>query len=1486
MATTKTVTDSWIGTPNGYDSTNSTGFSPSTTYPISNAYSNSSSSTYARLTLSTNTTATIYLTFSVPNIPSGATITGVSAYYKARVSSTSRVTNRSVQFCAGTTTKGTQSTNITTSTTNVQTVDGGSSWTLSELSNLTMKFTGTGSSSTQSKYIDIYGATVTVDYTYEAAAYSLTATSGVSGVTVSVSESEILPGNPGTVYIDGDITDCILTDNGTDVTSQIQQQSGGTVTSYPASYTTSGNISGTCYQSAVGQSASTGTETGNDYASGGSGSTAYIDYAFDFLSIPADATITTVSVEVRGHCESTNNSAEVARVQLYSGTTAKGTEYNFTSTSNVTTSMDAGTWTRAELQNAILRFTIGYYGGAVAGVTWTVEYSFNGDHYYYTISSMTTDHTVTISPPTYTVSATTSETDITVSKSPENGTVQSDNTAYVYITGNLNDIQVIDNNVNVTATLSYTDTEANTLPKVIDQYTRTIPYIHEDHTIVVSHSSAQTTYTVTASTSEQSLSLSTSHDSWNNVVGSGRGCVVYINGSDFTNLYVTDNGTNVTSSLVYVSGGTGNSAYYYYYIGNISANHTVVAYLGAPVTTYSVTASTSVSGWQVAVFDGNNQQTTQIEAGDTARVMISGNDYTGLSVTDNGVDVTSLLVYGELGDLSYYGYQITNVQEAHVIVVTQATTYSVTASTSVSGLTLTLSSGGNSGNPLTVNEGSTVILTISGSDLTNLSITDNGTDATSSLVSNNGVTTYTISNVQAAHTLVVSQTITPSTYTVRLVASKYTVSDNNYVTVTNANYLYENTDNTSGYATVRGRNASNTFYTDYFFLHGFNFSAVPENAIISSFTVKIKGYRNSYNSSTYNYLRKSPSTSAGAFSNSFQFSTSQQTLTIPTGDTTWQQLANCDDFTIQLCLNYNTNNSSAYGCVNIYGAEIEVTYTLPFTISASSEVARATIQPASLDVRPGGKSAKFILNTNRGIVLKDNGVDVTSQIAQELDPGYSYSVTNLTDPWGFFLNDDDYYESNIQNERNGSAVCRFDFHLAATGNISFSVINYAEASRDYGIFYKLDTTVDTAYNTDVSGSKVYWSGEDNNSASVQTVTYTGVSAGDHYIYIKYRKNSSTNQYNDSLQFKVALVTITGSYTPGNIYTYTINPVQANHTIVVEQGIMVYDISAASSSSGLTLAITDTTTSATGNPLTITEGHTARLSISSNDLTDLTIMDNGTDVTSSLTTVSGEKQYTITNVQADHTIVIYQSFRITPSMNDNYLGIWLGVKQGNSETSSDYRDVDAGTSCYVQLNNHSNNTSLPQTGITATDNGTNVTSSLVYNNTSNSWDFYRYTLTDVQTDHNVVFGYTGTYYTISASTSTNSGLTIYLGDEKGTNVSGKCFPGTFFDLYIDIEGQDSNLSLVHVTDNGVDVTSSLIYTPAYAYGNYTYPAYYTYTVTNVQANHTLVVSLQKIYLKINGSYVQMGNVYKKISNEWVRQTDYTTLFDNNHIYIHR
>jgi hypothetical protein len=124
------------------------------------------------------------------------------------------------------------------------------------------------------------------------------------------------------------------------------------------------------------------------------GATGWINYEFDFSEIPDAATIKSVSVKVYGARENASvDTTHVARFQCYSGSTAKGTLQNFTSTSNSSVTVTSpGTWTATELHNARLRFEIGYYGGRMLGITWAVTYEVDG--YVYTISNIVADHTI------------------------------------------------------------------------------------------------------------------------------------------------------------------------------------------------------------------------------------------------------------------------------------------------------------------------------------------------------------------------------------------------------------------------------------------------------------------------------------------------------------------------------------------------------------------------------------------------------------------------------------------------------------------------------------------------------------------------------------------------------------------------------------------------------------------------------------------------------------------------------------------------------------------------------------------------------------------------------------------------------------------------------------------------------------------------------------------------------------------------------------
>lgn len=372
--------------PSGY--TGSTGITTSSSYPISNGYTDTSSTTYARLSLSTSSTGYLYYTFDASSIPSNATIQSITGTVKARVSSTSRVTSTQCQLFTGTTAKGSNVTFASTSSSNIVTLSPGSSWARAELDDLRLKIGGTGSSSSQSKYIYFYGAELTI--TYVTTAYTVTTTLSGSGT--------ISPSGATTKY-DGDEYELTITpsnlsetvtvtNNGTDVTDQlVGHGAGDTISAVPESYTTTSISSGSSYAGyAVGHSAESPSSSGtssNMYAS--SGSTGYATYSFDFSDIPNDAAIESVEVRCYGHRESsTVDSTHVSNVAVYVGSSNKVDE-DFPSTSNSIVTLNP-TLTRSELDSAVVRHTVGYYGGLVLGITFEVTYSTGSGitHYTYT----------------------------------------------------------------------------------------------------------------------------------------------------------------------------------------------------------------------------------------------------------------------------------------------------------------------------------------------------------------------------------------------------------------------------------------------------------------------------------------------------------------------------------------------------------------------------------------------------------------------------------------------------------------------------------------------------------------------------------------------------------------------------------------------------------------------------------------------------------------------------------------------------------------------------------------------------------------------------------------------------------------------------------------------------------------------------------------------------------------------------------------------
>lgn len=115
----------------------------------------------------------------------------------------------------------------------------------------------------------------------------------------------------------------------------------------------------------------------------GASAVTYIYFKFDTSSIPANATIDSVSCAAKIYISSTNKNYIATReCQMFSGTTAKGSAANPTATARVV-DLDVGTWTRSELNDARIRFygirgtsnTSNTYYFRFFGATLTVTYT-------------------------------------------------------------------------------------------------------------------------------------------------------------------------------------------------------------------------------------------------------------------------------------------------------------------------------------------------------------------------------------------------------------------------------------------------------------------------------------------------------------------------------------------------------------------------------------------------------------------------------------------------------------------------------------------------------------------------------------------------------------------------------------------------------------------------------------------------------------------------------------------------------------------------------------------------------------------------------------------------------------------------------------------------------------------------------------------------------------------------------------------------------
>lgn len=216
--------------------------------------------------------------------------------------------------------------------------------------------------------------------------------------------------------------------------------------------------------------------------------------------------------------------------------------------------------------------------------------------------------------------------------------------------------------------------------------------------------------------------------------------------------------------------------------------------------------------------------------------------------------------------------------------------------------------------------------------------------------------------------------------TIRLVPSiLYNAAGTSYLSVSNASNAYTNTDSTT-YATVDNTYASTT--NRYVYLQGFNFDDIPTGAVINSFSIKLKASESGgTTSSSYRpVLCKGTSTYSNAYCNAITTSATVHEFEFTQDFETFRD--DGDEFGIRINCRRGSRNTAA--SFYIYGAEIEVNYTIPNPCTITTTLnGDGTISPSgATSTYEGTEFELTITPTNKSdpVTVTHNGTDVTSQV--------------------------------------------------------------------------------------------------------------------------------------------------------------------------------------------------------------------------------------------------------------------------------------------------------------------------------------------------------------------------------------------------------------------------------------------------------------------------------------------------------------------------
>lgn len=262
-----------------------------------------------------------------------------------------------------------------------------------------------------------------------------------------------------------------------------------------------------------------------------------------------------------------------------------------------------------------------------------------------------------------------------------------------------------------------------------------------------------------------------------------------------------------------------------------------------------------------------------------------------------------------------------------------------------------------------------------------------------------------------------------------------------YLTVSDESNAYANTDSTA-YATVNNTYASTT--NRYVYLQGFNWDDIPSGAIINDFRILLKASESGgTTSSSYRpVLCKGTSTYNNAYCSAITTSVSVHEFSFTQSFDTFRD--DGEDFGIRINCRRGSRNTAA--SFYIYGAEIEVNYTIPNPATVTTTLTgNGTISPSgTTSTYEGAEFELTITPTDKSetVTATQDGVDITNQLVAH---GAGADITAVPD---------DVTTSGIQS---GSSYAQYavghsaESPYSSTSNMyaSSGSTGYAEYSFDF-----------------------------------------------------------------------------------------------------------------------------------------------------------------------------------------------------------------------------------------------------------------------------------------------------------------------------------------------------------------------------------------------------------------------------------------------------